>query len=554
MEEEEGSGVNVAVLDQGVYKLHNDLSSNISPLSYDTQNGSSPSVFTSGRDHGTHVSGTIAAIKDNNLQVVGVAPQSEIMSISHTLSVTPNVSEELADGMNWAWQNGADVINNSWGDQGGAFYDDLHSAILENSILDAMSNGRNGLGTLVVFAAGNHSPAIDYPAYFHEDIICVGAITSSGSRSSFSGYGDELDIVAPGSSILSTIPNQGTASWDGTSMATPHVVGVIALVLSVNPSLNDLQVRTIVEQTAQKIGSYNYENTPERPNGTWNEQMGYGLVDAYAAVQLAQELYSLTLDLYVKDGFDDLGLEPNETKGVMWTSPDIWVRNQPDGIEEHQNPEYSETNPVYVYVRVTNKSEQTSSGSEQLTLNWAKASTALAWPVNWDGTLTHPDPPHPKMGDLVSIVNIPVLTAGSEAILEIPWMLPNPADYENINPEPWHFCLLSRIMTSSDPMATPEGVSVNSNTRNNNNIAWKNITITGGKENVRNPGGVVALGNIFQEPTAFDIVFNVPQPCFGPSILDVAEVKVTLDATTYQKWVNGGKQCHNITELEIKNY
>ena len=294
----EGNGVNVAVLDQGIYKTHNDLNANISSLSYDTQSGNSPSIFTSGRNHGTHVAGTIAAEKDNNLQVVGVAPKSKIMSISHTLSLTKSISEELADGINWAVENGAHIINNSWGDQGGKYYDNLHSPILEDAITNALSNGRNGLGTILVFASGNYSSAIDYPASFHDNALVTGAITSSGIRSSFSGHGNELDIVAPGSSILSTIPNQGTASKDGTSMAAPHVAGVAALILSVNPNLTAQDVNTIIEKTAQKIGGYSYTNDGNKPNGSWNEQMGYGLVDAYKAVLLAQS-YSCSDNLFI---------------------------------------------------------------------------------------------------------------------------------------------------------------------------------------------------------------------------------------------------------------
>lgn len=288
----EGNDVNVAVLDQGVYKTHNDLNDNISALSYDTQSASSPSVFTSGRNHGTHVAGTIAAEADNNLQVVGVAPQASIISVSHTLSLTPNVSQELANGINWAWQNGAAVINNSWGDQGGAYFTQLQSAMLENAITDAINSGRGGLGTVVVFAAGNHSPAIDYPASFHDDILVTGAITSTGQRSSFSGYGGDLDIVAPGSAILSTIPTNGTASWNGTSMAAPHTAGVAALVLDVNAGLSSIQVNDIIEQSAQKIRTdlYTYSTTSGRANGNWNNQMGYGLIDAHAAVLLSQSM------------------------------------------------------------------------------------------------------------------------------------------------------------------------------------------------------------------------------------------------------------------------
>ncbi|WP_051590737.1 S8 family serine peptidase [Flavobacterium daejeonense] len=288
----QGSNVKIAVVDQGIDKSHNDLSGNISNLSYNAQTFTSPSLFINGNIHGTHVAGTIGAIKDNNLQVVGVAPLSKIMSISHSLSLTPNISAELASGISWAYQNGADVINNSWGDQGGQ-YNQLHSSILESAITNAMTLGRNNKGTLIVFAAGNFgssSPIMDYPANFNDDIITVGSITSTGTRSSFSGYGTKLDVIAPGSSILSTVPNNGIQSLDGTSMAAPHVAGICALILSVNPSLTSQEVRDIIEQTSQKVSGniYSYSTVLGRVNGTWNNQMGYGLVDAYEAVKMAQ--------------------------------------------------------------------------------------------------------------------------------------------------------------------------------------------------------------------------------------------------------------------------
>jgi hypothetical protein len=298
----EGNGVNVAVLDQGIDKTHNDLNDNISSLSYDTESGNSPSVFVTGRTHGTHVAGIIGAEKDNNLQVVGVAPQAKIMSISNRLTVTPNASEQLANGINWAWENGAHVINNSWGDQGGKYYDQLHSVLLEDAINNAINKGRNGLGTIMVFAAGNYSTVIDYPANSNHNILAVGAITSRGFRSDFSGTGDQLDVVAPGSSILSTIPGQGVASWNGTSMAAPYVSGLAALILSVNQNLTLQEVNSIIERTAQKVKvrSYSYTNNSNRPNGTWNNEMGYGLVDAYAAVQMALGKPQISIELESK--------------------------------------------------------------------------------------------------------------------------------------------------------------------------------------------------------------------------------------------------------------
>lgn len=293
----QGSGVKVAVLDQGIYTTHNDLAGNMSTLSFDSQTGTSPSVFN-GASHGTHVAGTIAAIKDNNLQVVGVAPLSKIMAVSHSLFLTPNISAELASGISWAYLNGADIINNSWGDQGGQFYNQMYSAILENAILNAITLGRNNKGTVVVFASGNfgvNTPIMDYPATFNDNIVTVGSITNVGQRSIFnptrgSGYGNKLDIVAPGSDILSTIPNNQVGNNSGTSMASPHVSGVCALILSANPCLTGQQVRDIIEQTSQKVGGYSYTTTLGRPNGPWNEQMGYGLIDAYAAVLMAQSM------------------------------------------------------------------------------------------------------------------------------------------------------------------------------------------------------------------------------------------------------------------------
>lgn len=279
-----GAGVKVAVVDQGIDPDHNDLKANFHALSYDAQRGTSPSVFVSSNEHGTHVAGTVAAVWNNNLQVVGVAPESKIMRVSHDLYISNTISSELASGISWAWKNGADVITNSWGDQGGSFYSQMHSTILEQAITDAMTKGRNGLGCVVTFAAGNSPGVMDYPGNFHDDILTVGSINSDGSKSSFSGYGSKLDVVAPGNNILSTVPGNKTKTKNGTSMATPHVAGIAALIIAKNPTFTRSQVVTAIEKSAKKVGGYTYSTTSGRSNGTWNNQMGYGLVDAYAAL------------------------------------------------------------------------------------------------------------------------------------------------------------------------------------------------------------------------------------------------------------------------------
>src|SRR5690554_4997456 len=173
----EGNGIKVAVVDTGVDLIHNDLQSNISNLSYDCETQTSPSVLKPNSisySHGTHVGGIIGAVKDNNLQVAGVAPQSELMSVSHSFHLT-NLSADLADGIEWAYQNGADVINCSWGDPDSLGYN-FGSTALENAITNAITSGRNGKGTVVVFSTGNEDRYLRYPAIKMPDILAVGAI------------------------------------------------------------------------------------------------------------------------------------------------------------------------------------------------------------------------------------------------------------------------------------------------------------------------------------------------------------------------------------------
>lgn len=524
----QGANVNVAVLDQGIFKTHIDLHSNIHPLSYNTETNTSPSQLFG--DHGTHCAGTIAAIKDNNIQVVGVSPLSKLMDVSNSLAGTPNSRMKRADGINWAWQNGADIISNSWGS--GVQYQ-----VIDDAINNALQNGRNGKGTIIVFATGNSYGAVSYPANSNPNILSVGAMTSSGTRSSFSNFGTQLDVVAPGSSILSTTPNNQTASWDGTSMATPHVAGVAALILSVNPCLTAQQVRDIIEQTAQKVGGYSYTTTSGRPDGIWNNEMGYGLVDAHAAVLMAQSMGSATLDLMVKDGVDDIGNEPNNITQYMWASTDIWVRNNDDNGLEHQNPVYHPTNPNYAYIRVTNKSCVPSTENEVLKFYWAKAGSSLAWPESWDGN--HYFSQGPLLGAPVGQVTIPVLQAGQETIVKVPFLVPNPANYNWFQGwEQWHFCLLARIEATTDPLT--ETSDLYANVQNNNGIAWKNVTIVDVEANVTT--GTIAVGNPFNTPRTFFLEFVIEDLETGKPIFEEAEVGVKMDDVLFNAWERGGKE------------
>jgi len=304
----------VAVVDHGFSRTHPDLINNNVGSGYDTKLNSTPARVRG--PHGTACAGIIAGQGNNGQGITGVAYNASLMSISNTLVSTPNSRQGRANGINWAVNNGAHIISNSW-------FSTVQTQLLDDAITNALNNGRGGLGCIVVFAAGNDNGAVNYPANSNPGIITVGAMSPCGQRKSptscdgegwGSNFGAQLDVVAPGV-LMPTTDRQGSAGYNtngvgdyanrdytndfnGTSSACPIVAGVAALVLSVNPSLTRQQVTNIIEKSAQKTRTdlYNYGTSSARPNGTWNNEMGYGLVDALQAVSLAEDC-ATTLDI-----------------------------------------------------------------------------------------------------------------------------------------------------------------------------------------------------------------------------------------------------------------
>jgi hypothetical protein len=271
-------------------------------------------------------------------------------------------------------------------------------------------------------------------------------------------------------------------------------------------------------------------------------------------------------DLYMKDNYfvsqkeRDRGQEPNLDNGPMWVSEDIWVRNQNDGQtnQTHQNPEYMAlpNNYNYVYVRVRNRGCIANTGAENLQLSWAKAGTALSWPNHWNGSITSPA----LMGNIISTQPIPVIPPGSSAIIEFAWQPPNPATYANIGTdpifwanEPWHFCLLARVVSGTDTMTFTETSNLYANVQNNNNIVWKNISVVDTNVNNLPPSGedvavgaTVIGGDAFGNGGLYNFEFSNPKYIKGNPITAEAEIKVTLDGPIWKKWANGGFQGANV--------
>ncbi|WP_373558928.1 S8 family peptidase [Streptomyces sp. Ag82_O1-15] len=306
-----GSGVTVAVIDTG-YVAHSDVAANI-VAGYDFISDTAVSVDGDGRDsnpadpgdyyaanecgsgipasdsswHGTHVAGTIAAVTGNNKGIAGIAYGAKISPL-RVLGKCGGYDSDIIDAITWASggtvsgvpanANVAKVINMSLGGSGAC------TSATQSAITAAVNRG-----TTVVVAAGNDNDnASGYSPASCNNVITVAATGRSGSRASYSNYGSIVDISAPGgdmstataNGIYSTL-NSGSktpssesyAYYQGTSMATPHIVGLVALMKSANSSLTPAQIETALKNNARALP------------GTCSGGCGAGLADATKTVQ-----------------------------------------------------------------------------------------------------------------------------------------------------------------------------------------------------------------------------------------------------------------------------
>ena len=252
------SDMKVCILDTGL-ATHPDI-----PTNYIEGFGYYPKgdTYTDGHGHGTHVAGTVAALGDNNVGVIGVvrSPNTRLI-IGKVLSDSGGGTyANVIDGLNQCRQKGAKVINMSLG--GGGFLQSFQNKV--NELHEA--------GIVIVAAAGNGgSSAKGYPASY-EHVISVAAVDSNQNRASFSQYNDRVDLAAPGVAVKSTCLRNRYCSFSGTSMASPHVAGVVALVWSHFPNVNHTQIIDVLERTAKDLGA-----------GGRDDFYGHGLVQAKAA-------------------------------------------------------------------------------------------------------------------------------------------------------------------------------------------------------------------------------------------------------------------------------
>jgi len=274
------SAVTIAVIDTGVDLTHPDLASKIwnnpSEIAGNGVDDDCDGYIDDWRGwdffnqdnnpqddhgHGTHVSGIAAASSNNSLGIAGIAWGARIMPLKVLSGAGYGSESDVASAMTWAADHGAKVINLSLGGP------------VASSVMEAAVNYAYTHGVTVAAAAGNSGTyGILYPAAY-SNALAVASTDSSNTLSWFSSYGPEVDLAAPGLSIYSTYLGGGYATLSGTSMASPHVAGVAALLAGLPQYDTPAKIRAALQNSALDLG-----------DPGWDQYAGYGLVQAYNAL------------------------------------------------------------------------------------------------------------------------------------------------------------------------------------------------------------------------------------------------------------------------------
>lgn len=344
---EGSSSIKIAILDSGVDTLHEDLISNMLPgfdgyATDSTNTKGFPTPNFSNDGHGTACAGIVAAEANNNIGVAGIAHGCKIIPIrifyyqdyggAIGIQATTN-TDALVSGFAFAWRiANADILSTSAGLSPlfiGAL--GINQTLANEEINEAYWSGRSGYGVPMFFSAGNDDfNDVLWPADL-PTTIAVGASSMCDERKNpndcspenwGSSYGEMLDIVAPGVRIASTdmmgangySSTNYTTSFNGTSASCPNAAGVGALILSVSPGLHARDVKAVLNQTADRVGGYNYDSTTI--HGTWNLEMGHGRVNAFKALELAQTFES-TVGVGIKERNEEIDFRifPNPNTG-----------------------------------------------------------------------------------------------------------------------------------------------------------------------------------------------------------------------------------------------
>lgn len=465
----------VCVLDEGCDLTHPDLQFSTPGINLGTMmpDGSPVGTGINGR-HGTACAGIVAATYNNALGVSGVAGNSRIMPVAFVAWT----DVEVAAGITWATANGAQIISMSFGSNGWSH------AIIDPAIQNAFNND-----VVMCVATHNYNGPITYPAT-NPLVIAVGASDEIDNRKTpgspdgetwwGSDFGAEISVVAPGVHIPTT-DRQGTEGYNtaagtagnyfltfnGTSSATPHVAGMAALIRSAYPTLSNVQVRALIERTAEKVGVVAYTDVPGYPNGTWNQEMGYGRINVLHALDAA--------DVMIKDAPGDTGVEPF-TGGNFWDFSDIVVRITDDGVfvpsdpAKSKNVERGQAN--YIYVRVTNNGPRDARNVTISTRITPFVGTQFVYPQDW----TLVDAMHVSPASVTA--NFATIPAGGTAMAKFRIEAAHTDTlYGWENGTSWHPCLLASVSADNDYAFATAPMNVDPISARRNNLAQRNLSV-----------------------------------------------------------------------------
>lgn len=474
------STVTIAILDQGVDLAHDDIVFAGPGINLGTMSGNGGPTG----NHGTPCAGIAAATINNTKGIAGLAGDCRILS-----GALQNWTDvEVANGLHWAADQGADVISMSFGQY--AAGEGLFPIGWDFSIIDPEIDYAFAKDVVLCAATGNEDVSVvnRYPAR-HPKVMACGASNEEDVRKSKtsndggnpepwwgSNYGPGISVVAPGVHIPATdregSPGYGSGDYilgfNGTSSATPHVAGLAALLRSAYPALTNVQVRNIIERTAAKAGTIPYATDPAFPNGTRNAEMGYGRINVLAALDYA--------DLMIRDWSGDDGTEPSAAPGGnFWSYSDMVVRPQDDNVFDPgtwanaSHVERGQTN--YVYVRVRNNGP---AAARNVTVNCRitpYVGTQFVYPNDWTQTDATHVAPAPMLN---TFANIP---AGSEVIAKFSISAAQVDQAFNWTTSGWHPCMVASVTADNDHAFDIADFSGSPVSVRRNNLAQRNLTV-----------------------------------------------------------------------------
>lgn len=265
------SSVVIAVVDNAVGIFHPDLNPNVVPASHDVADGDlTPTPPDPRQDwgHGTHAAGIACAATDNGIGIASISFNCGLMGIKATRDGATNILSlsHAYEGITWATEHGAKIISCSFG-----------STVGNQAARDVINNA-HARNVIVVAAAGNHNASsLRFPAAF-DHVVSVASVNINDIKTGTSGFGNTIDVSAPGDAITSTIPHDTLGLMGGTSMACPLVAGLCGLVWSLNPGLSNDEVVNCIKNSTDNI---------DAQNPGFIGQLGAGRINAFKAVECA---------------------------------------------------------------------------------------------------------------------------------------------------------------------------------------------------------------------------------------------------------------------------